>query len=89
MDPEATAAIQSLLERAQEGDRKAFERLVEACQGRGAAMVRAHLGERLGRRLEVEDILQETFLSAWRALGGFRMRNTADDHPREAHRDDL
>ena len=59
---------QALVERAQKGDKRAFELLVTKYQRK--------LGRLLSRMVrdaaEVEDITQETFIKAYRALPGFR-----------------
>src|ERR1035437_4972992 len=59
---------QELVERAQAGDKKAFERLVEKYQRK--------LGRLLSRFIrdhaEVEDVAQEAFIKAYRALPSFR-----------------
>ena len=59
---------QALVERAQSGDKRAFELLVTKYQRK--------LGRLLSRMVrdaaEVEDITQETFIKAYRALPGFR-----------------
>jgi len=59
---------QALVERAQSGDKRAFELLVIKYQRK--------LGRLLSRMVrdaaEVEDITQETFIKAYRALPGFR-----------------
>jgi len=57
-----------LVERAQRGDKRAFELLVDKYQRR--------LGRLLSRFIrdpaEVEDVMQEAFIKAYRALPGFR-----------------
>jgi RNA polymerase sigma-70 factor (ECF subfamily) len=57
-----------LVERAQRGDKRAFELLVEKYQRK--------LGRLLSRFIrdpsEVEDVMQEAFIKAYRALPGFR-----------------
>ena len=59
---------QQLVERAQRGDKRAFELLVEKYQRK--------LGRLLGRFIrdpaEVEDVTQEAFIKAYRALPAFR-----------------
>ncbi len=61
-------ADQVLVERAQRGDQKAFELLVMKYQRK--------LGRLLSRMIrdpaEVEDVTQEAFIKAYRALGSFR-----------------
>src|SRR5258707_12620040 len=59
---------QQLVERAQRGDKRAFELLVEKYQRK--------LGRLLSRfirdQAEVEDVTQEAFIKAYRALPAFR-----------------
>ena len=59
---------QQLVERAQAGDKQAFDRLVEKYQRK--------LGRLLSRFIrdhaEVEDVAQEAFIKAYRALPSFR-----------------
>ncbi|MBO6937423.1 MAG: sigma-70 family RNA polymerase sigma factor [Deltaproteobacteria bacterium] len=61
----------ALLEAAQEGDRRAFGKLVRMHQRR----VHACALKMLGDRGEAEDAVQETFVRAWRALGRFDGRS--------------
>ncbi len=63
-----------LIDRAQAGDRAAIEELARCYEGSLQAVVRAKLGPRLEKRVEVEDIVQETLLRAFKALSGFRWR---------------
>ena len=63
---------QSLIERAQAGDRNAFGQLIEQCRDRLEEGVRIRLGPHLRQRLEVEDVLQETFLKAFQSMPRFR-----------------
>jgi len=62
-DPDAP-----LVQRAQRGDRLAFERLVDRHQHRLFTLAARTLGD----RSEAEDAVQEAFLRAWRGLGSFR-----------------
>ena len=59
---------QQLVERAQRGDKRAFELLVEKYQRKLARLV-SHLVRDPG---EVEDVTQEAFVKAYRALPSFR-----------------
>lgn len=61
----------ALIERAQAGDRSAFEALVR----RHAERLYAVLLRFLGDSREAEDVTQEAFLRAWRGIGGFRGRS--------------
>jgi RNA polymerase sigma-70 factor (ECF subfamily) len=63
-----------LVERAQAGDRGAFDELIGLHRGRIEALIGSRLGARLGRELELDDVLQETLLGAFRSLGSFRWR---------------
>ncbi|MFP4495475.1 MAG: RNA polymerase sigma factor RpoE [Halochromatium sp.] len=59
---------QALVERAQAGDRRAFDLLVLKYQQKIAALI----GRYLRDSAEVLDVTQEAFLKAYRALPGFR-----------------
>jgi RNA polymerase sigma-70 factor (ECF subfamily) len=59
----------TLIARAQEGDREAFERLVSEDRARLHALVASRLGARLVLRLEF--VYQETLLRAFQSLGRF------------------
>ena len=60
----------ALVARAQNGDRDAFRELVEAYYDDLGRFARRYLGQ----REDAEDALQETFLRAYRALGGYAER---------------
>ena len=59
---------EQLVERARRGEVAAFGELVERHR---AAVIRAAIAA-LGDREEAEDVAQETFVSAWQALSGYR-----------------
>lgn len=61
-------ATRELVARARAGDRTAFEELMRAHAGLAAAVAAAHLAD----PLEVEDLVQETFMTAWRELARLR-----------------
>ena len=61
-----------LVDRAQEGDRSAFEQLVEANRARLEALIRSRLGQHLRSEVEVEDVNQETLLQAFSSIARFR-----------------
>ncbi|MBN1420191.1 MAG: sigma-70 family RNA polymerase sigma factor [Planctomycetes bacterium] len=69
-----TQSERGLVERAREGDREAFGRLVERYQGRMEALVSARMGGLVRGTAEVADITQETFARALRSLETFRWR---------------
>ncbi|ABI60019.1 MULTISPECIES: RNA polymerase sigma factor RpoE [Nitrosomonas] len=59
---------QQLVERVQQGDKRAFDLLVIKYQGRLARLLSRFIRD----PAEVEDIAQETFIKAYRALASFR-----------------
>ncbi|MFF3436999.1 sigma-70 family RNA polymerase sigma factor [Streptosporangium sp. NPDC002721] len=60
------------VEAARAGDESAFAALVERHRGE----LRVHCYRMLGSFDEAEDLTQETFLRAWKGLGGFEGRST-------------
>jgi RNA polymerase sigma-70 factor (ECF subfamily) len=68
MPQSARSSEQELLERARQGDERAFRQLVEQYEGLVAATVIGMLGP----GPDAEDVGQETFLRFHRALRGFR-----------------
>jgi DNA-directed RNA polymerase specialized sigma24 family protein len=73
MEPHASR--ETLVCRAQGGDRDAFEELFATYRERLAAVVRCRLGAGLRGRVEVEDVLQETFVRAFPAVARFEERH--------------
>jgi RNA polymerase sigma-70 factor (ECF subfamily) len=64
----ASDTDQQLVQTAQRGDLRAFDLLVLKYQGRIAALVSRYVSD----AGEVEDVTQEAFIKAYRALGKFR-----------------
>lgn len=64
----ASETDQQLVQRAQRGELRAFDLLVLKYQGRIAALVRRYISD----PGEVEDVTQEAFIKAYRALPKFR-----------------
>ena len=69
LHPEGT---RGLVERAQGGDRKAFEDLFRLHEERLQACVASRLGSNLRRKVTAEDVVQDTLLKAFQAMGSFR-----------------
>ena len=63
---------QVLVARAQEGNRAAFDRLVERYRDRLVSVLRASLGDYLRRRVDVDDLLQEVLIRAFSSLSRFQ-----------------
>jgi RNA polymerase sigma-70 factor (ECF subfamily) len=59
---------QMLVSRAQQGDRRSFDALAGRYQSRLARLI----ARMVQNTDEVEDVMQEVFIKAWRALPGFR-----------------
>ena len=59
---------EELIKRARAGDTAAFRQLVESYAGLTGRLAEIFLGERRA----AEDVLQETWLDAWRSLGRFQ-----------------
>ncbi|MEU0484104.1 sigma-70 family RNA polymerase sigma factor [Streptosporangium sp. NPDC006013] len=62
----------AVVDAARAGDEPAFAALVERHRGE----LRVHCYRMLGSFDEAEDLVQETFLRAWKSLGGFEGRST-------------
>ncbi len=69
MEP-ATSSL-DLIERIKRGDADAFAPLFEKYRPRLAVLIHYRMGSRLRSFLEVDDILQETFLDAYRQFDRF------------------
>jgi RNA polymerase sigma-70 factor, ECF subfamily len=69
---EQPTSTYDLIARIEQGDNSAFTPLFEKYQRRLALLIHYKLGHELRRLAEVEDILQETFLEAFRDIERFR-----------------
>ncbi|MGQ0530797.1 MAG: RNA polymerase sigma factor RpoE [Panacagrimonas sp.] len=67
MSEEQPGVDEQLVERAQQGDRRAFELLVRKYQYKIVQLVSRLVGD-----ADSQDVAQETFIKAWRALSGFK-----------------
>ena len=63
-----------LVQRVQAGDRAAFDGLFEKYRRRLAVLIHYKLSPELRASLEVDDVLQETLLRAWRDIDRFHYR---------------
>jgi RNA polymerase sigma-70 factor, ECF subfamily len=60
-----------LVRRACDSDREAFDRLIERYGPRLESLVHVRMGPKLRAKFEVDDIVQETSLSAFQSIGRF------------------
>ena len=73
--PSTTTVI--LLERCKEGDAEALDSLIARFYAPVSRIVRARMGPTLGRREEVDDIVQTTFLRVIQSFGRYEIREDA------------
>ena len=73
------ATVEQLVDRARQGDRDAFDLLVSRSRDRLRDSVEKWTRFQLGPRLEVDDVLQETYLRAYRSLARFDPVGQVDD----------
>lgn len=71
---ESATSTFNLVERAQQGDQEAFTRLFENYRRRLAVLVYYRLSNTMRRSVEVDDVLQETLLRAFRDIHRFMYR---------------
>src|SRR5262245_9514205 len=69
---EAHESLQQLIRRAQKGDRDAFDALIRAHEAELKKHARVRIGEHLKSKVEVEDVVQETFARAWQSIASFQ-----------------
>jgi RNA polymerase sigma-70 factor (ECF subfamily) len=74
-EPEQRAA--DLFARARGGEREAFDALIEMTRDPLRAAVGQRMGARLRKTLEVDDVLQETYVRALQAFSGIRWQGLA------------
>ena len=70
----AAHPTQALVRRAQTGDQDALGELFKMSRDRLESTIRTRMGQPLRARIEVEDIIQETFVWATRSITRFRWR---------------
>lgn len=65
------SVTQELVEKAQGGDAESFGLLIQRYRGRLEALVHLRMGARLRAKVEMEDVLQEACLGAFRSMSQF------------------
>jgi len=70
-------STRELIDQARQGDRAAFDRLVGRFEARLRTAIHNLMGERLRADMEVDDVLQETLLRAFRSLPEFQWTREA------------
>jgi RNA polymerase sigma-70 factor (ECF subfamily) len=73
MDP--VTSSHGLVERVKQGDGEGFSRLLEKYHSRLAVLIHYRLGRDMLSLVDVDDILQETLLRAFRDIGQFQYRS--------------
>jgi RNA polymerase sigma-70 factor (ECF subfamily) len=71
---EPVTSSHGLVERVQQGDREAFSLLFEKYRTRLAVIIHYRLGSSLRRDADVDDVLQETLLRAYRDIESFEYK---------------
>ncbi len=70
-----TSRVKALVKRAQRGDRQAFDELCERYRSKLLRWVFSLMSPQLRSKIEPEDVLQETFVWAYRSIGKLEWRN--------------
>jgi RNA polymerase sigma-70 factor (ECF subfamily) len=78
MNPTARQDTENLLGRVREGDVSRLGPLLELYRGYLTLLVRIQIGKRLRAKLDVEDVIQETFLEVHGAIERFRGETTRE-----------
>ena len=74
MEHEHTSRVKALVARAQDGDRSAFDELVEHSRDKLLRWILSCMSPQLRSKVEPEDILQETLVWAYRSIGRLEWR---------------
>ena len=75
---DAAVTRTELIRRARGGDREALGELLEGFRGYLKVIAARQLDRRLGGRLDASDVVQQTFLSAYRKVDQFRGQGEAE-----------
>jgi RNA polymerase sigma-70 factor (ECF subfamily) len=73
MNPQELSQV--LIQKAQRGDREAFDELAQRYRERVGSFVRGRLRAPLSSQVEVDDVVQETLLRAYQSVERFRWRD--------------
>ena len=71
---EPAPSIHTLVERARQDDPAAVDALITQGNSRTRAVITSRLGPELQGKVDMDDLVQETFFEAWRSLGDFRWK---------------
>jgi RNA polymerase sigma-70 factor (ECF subfamily) len=69
---ETEESPQNLVQRAQKGERGAFDALIRVYEEELHKHAKARVGAHLKSKVEVEDVLQDTFTRAWKSIASFQ-----------------
>jgi len=72
---EIVTSTHDLVQRVKAGDSQAFAGLFVKYESRLAVLIHYKLGQDLRRLVDVDDVLQETLMRAYRDIGGFQYRS--------------
>lgn len=72
---DSATSSHGLVERVQQGDHEAFSRLFEKYRPRLAVFIHYRLGDKVRRDADVDDVLQETLLRAFRDIHHFEYQS--------------
>ena len=82
----AKNSTESLIESVRDGDRGAFESLTRGFRQRLVGLIHTRLGESLRSKVDIDDVVQETLLRAFRSIDRYQHR---DDTPLDSSGDNL
>lgn len=72
---EPMTSTHHLVQRVKDGDSEAFAGLFDKYRGRLGVLIHYKLGQDLRRLVDVDDVLQETLMKAYRDIGRFEYRS--------------
>jgi len=69
--------IQNIISAAQQGDRVIFNKLIDQLRCRIKELIKINIGPSFQGKMDVDDLLQETCMALWKALGKFQWQGEA------------